>query len=79
MGCQAQITREDVQEAIQHWNGEKAMHLVHLSSTMFLKAAGNTLLKELSALLRAGCLAKHFALMSFREAIQSRAFRLLRD
>jgi len=44
------------------------MHLVSRSSTTFLKMAGDTLLKEASALLRAGCLAEHCTLMSFREA-----------
>jgi hypothetical protein len=44
------------------------MHLVRRCSTTFLKAAGDTLLKQSSALLHAGRLAEHSALMSFREA-----------
>jgi hypothetical protein len=46
----------------------RSMHLVRRPSTTFLKAAGDTLLNQLSALLRAACSAAHSVLMSFREA-----------
>jgi hypothetical protein len=61
----AQITREEIQEAIAALEqGE-----VHaFGFTTFLMTAGDTLLKQSSALLCAACLAVHSVLMSFREA-----------
>ena len=63
-----QITREDIQEAIAALEQEEVHAFGPSTTTIFLKAGGDTRLRQSSALLRDACLAARSVLKSFREA-----------